>query len=311
MLFWLALVTLAGPAAADVAHAQQCVWIAQPAQERAAWFAGVRSAVEAEGVVVTVGSVDQALCEGEACVRALARGLGASRGVLVRVGMRGSSVAKVSIEVVSTQRASGWVNAAVGAAGVAAAVHDAYREAELALDLGDEGLLRVTTMPEAALVSLDGKPIGHAPFERRLAPGRYDLALSLDGFVGQQREITIARGRVYEAAMRLARAPGGSARVTHRERSPLNYILGGVLVAASVPALGSSIRTLALDGDCAARQPPGACTERVHFGARSGALFALGAAALIGGVVIMVAAPFTIAVDAEPGAARVALTTRF
>lgn len=294
------------------AAGQQSVWLVQPGQQRAPWYARVRTAVEAEGIVVSVGAPEQPVCEVAECARELARSVGASRAVLLRVDRDASHVERVTIELAVVEGPSGQASVEVTGGGIASATRRAYRQAELSLALGDMGMLLVTSTPVAALVSLDGEPIGHAPLQKRLSPGAHRIALSLDGFVRQERRLNVERGRASDVVVRLLRAPDAAPSATRTETSPLNYIVGAVLVAASVPALGSAIRTLALDGDCArARDASGACAERVHFGARSGALFALGAAALIGGCLIMLEAPFTIEAQADQHAARVGLAARF
>src|SRR5262249_21376549 len=149
---------------------------------------------------------------------------------------------------------------------LAAAVRAAYRSAELALELGEQALLRVRTTPAGALVAGGGNAGGLSPLERQLDAGAHQPSLSLHGFTSVERELRFARGQAFELEQRLLPISATAANSAPHERlSPLNWILGGVLVAGSVPLLVTSIITLASDGDCARHDASGACKDRVHF----------------------------------------------
>jgi hypothetical protein len=65
---------------------------------------------------------------------------------------------------------------------------------------------------------------------------------------------------VHELDVQLVRAARGEAAL-RRERSPLNYIVGGALLVGAIPLLAISLVALARNGDCV-EESGGACTER-------------------------------------------------
>jgi hypothetical protein len=198
----------------------------------------------------------------------------------------------------------------------AAAAREAYRLADMALTLGNDGLLRVQTVPQGAMVSLDGEPIGHAPLDRHVRPGNHDVSIALEGFAGERQSVEVTRGQLSEVNAKLLRTTADAdtdadARDTGKTKaSPLNWWLGGALVLGSAPLLILPLRTLARDGDCAERNADGQCTGRVEFTTRSAVLLGAGLAALITGASIVVVQPFTVDVEASPGHALLTLRAR-
>jgi hypothetical protein len=295
-------------AAARPARAQEAVWVASPAEQRQRWYAAARGALEAEGVLVSEAGEGGDRCA-PAQAREAARARGATRGLCLEVEHDGEHATAVTVELAGEQGAAERGRAEVERADAAAATRAAYRSALLALELGDSGLLRVRTTPEGAVVAFDGEPGGHAPLERRLAPGAHRVALSLDGFAPHQQDVQVARGRVLELDVQLERASGGEP-LARRERSPINYIVGGALLVGAAPLLAISLVALARDGDCVERSG-GVCTERVRFGARSAILLGAGAAALAAGTYLVLAAPIEVEVRADADGAGVSLGGRF
>lgn len=296
-LLLLYTVALAAPA-----FAQEAAWLPTASQELAPWRSDVQAAFEPEGVVVrssahACGSDDAAL--------SAAHDAGVEAAVCIDV-----DAGRASVRLLRSAQQIGSGTAAVSQ-GIPAAVLSAYHQAQLAIDLGAQGLLRVESVPEGALVTLDDEPIGHAPLERGVAPGNHDLGLSLDGFAGERQSVEITRGHVSEVQAKLSRGEADDGAASGPTRpSVANWIVGGVLVAASVPALVLPIATLANDGDCSKRDSSGICTQRVHFGALSGTLLGLGAAALVAGGYILIAQPFTVGVDAGPNHAVLSISGR-
>jgi hypothetical protein len=297
----------------SLTHAQDAVWVPAPTELRDAWYPPAAAALEAQGVLVREAQSDAEACSAPACAAKVARELGLRLAVLVRVEGDAESAAKrVSVTLVDPERHTGDASVGIVDGDVAAAVRTAYQQAELALELGDQGLLRVQTTPEGALVSIDGEAAGLAPVERRLTAGPHRVVLSLDGFAGEQRSVELGRGRALELHAKLARLALAPTPAGPRKASPLNWIVGGALVLAAAPALVVSLRTLGADGDCAGmRDANGGCPERVHFGARSAALLGLGSAALLAGAYVLIAAPFTIEARADAHGARVAVAGGF
>jgi hypothetical protein len=229
--------------------------------------------------------------------------------VCLEVEREGEHATAVTVELAGEHGSAARGTAKAARGDAASATRAAYRSALLALELGDSGLLRVRTTPEGAVVAFDGEPGGHAPLERRLAPGAHRIDLSLDGFAPQQREVQIARGRAIELDVQLGRAADGESAL-RRERSPINYIVGGTLLVGAAPLLAISLVALARNGDCV-EQRGGACVERVRFGARSAILLGAGAAALAAGTYLVLAAPIEVEVRADARGAGLSLNTRF
>jgi hypothetical protein len=291
------------------ATAQEAVWTAGSGDQLEPWYAAAREALEADGVAVVETGSEHAACSGERG-REVARTRGMAHGLCVDVEQRGPRTSTVVVRVLRADGESGEGRAEAEPGGIATAVRDAYRQAEIALALGNTGLLRLRTTPQGALVRIDGEPAGHAPLERRLSPGAHRIEVALDGFEGVVREVHLVRGHAVDLHVALARAANAPAR-TRTEPSPLNYILGGSLIVAAVPALAISLAALAGDGDCARRGADGGCLERVRFGARSGLLLGAGVAALIGGGVLLFVAPFEIEVQADAQSARATFAASF
>jgi hypothetical protein len=300
-----ALAAIVGPwLSPPRAAAQEAVWLVSPAQRAAPWYEAARALLQSEGVTVH----DADACDPLACVAEQARALGAQVALSVRVE---PAAARASVTLLTPSGTRGAASRVVERGDVAAALRDAYRGAELALELGDDGLLRVATTPEGALVWIDGRVAGAGPLARRVKPGPHAISVSQDGFATRAMRVEVARGAATDLRVRLARS-APSSRPAQRERSALNYLLGGALLLGAVPMLASSLSTLALNGECAVkRDASGRCAEVVHFGAISGVLLGAGSAALVGGVYLLVAAPFTVQAQAARGALRLTMRARF
>jgi hypothetical protein len=205
----------------------------------------------------------------------------------------------------------------LGEVAVTTAAKQAFVLAERALSLGGDALLRVKSTPVGATVLVDGGVVGQAPSEHRVKAGSHQVELQLAGFDHVQRNLEAESGRLRLVDVVLARsrldgsaqgrAPGGTPRT-----SSLNYVAGAALLAAAAPALYSSLVTLASDGSCAveldARQR---CTARVHFGALSTVLLAVGALSAGFGGYLLVARPWTVDGEISPTATSVRWTGRF
>lgn len=285
--------------AARAAQAQEAVWVASPIERAQNWYAAARAALEDEGVLVAEAEPGSGSCSAES-----ARAAAGARGLHLGVCVRPQQERGIVVELIRDdgERASGA--APIGRAG------EAYRRAELALALGREGLLRVRSTPAGALVSVDGRPAGHAPFERRFAPGSHELAFELEGFASERRTVELARGSAVELEVQLSRA-GRSQAAPRSETSPLNYILGGALALGGGTAFAIGLAALLRDGDCTERAADGGCARRVSFGTRSAVLFGAGVAALAAGGVFLLLAPIEVEASADPSSARLDLRARF
>ena len=292
------------------ARAQEALWVASPVERLEPWFGAVRDALESEGVVVSEADAETAACSAERA-RDAARGLGARHGLCVEVDRTATGATSVTIDLVRADGAAGEGTAESTRGDTAQASREAYRRAELAIDLGSTALLRVHTTPEGALVEIEGSLAGHAPLERRVTPGSHEIDLTLDGFATERRKVDATPGRAVDVVVHLERA--AKAPVAMRsEASPLNFIVGGALLVGAAPALAVSLIALVRDGDCTGgRDALGACQARVHFGTRSALLLGVGTAALAGGGFLVLATPIRVDVRAGPQSAALSLRARF
>ena len=290
-------------------RAQEALWAASPAERLEPWFGAVRKALESEGIVVSEAEAETVACSAE-LARDAARELGARHGLCLDVDRTATGATAVTIDLVRADGAAGEGTAESPRGDTARATREAYRRAELAIELGSTALLRVHTTPEGALVEIEGSLAGHAPLERRVTPGPHEVGLSLDGFAPERHKVDVTPGRAVDVIVHLERAKAPVS--TRSEPSPLNFIVGGALLVGAAPALALSLIALARDGDCTGgRDASGACEARVHFGTRSAVLLGVGTAALAAGGFLVLATPIQVDVHAGPRSARLAVRARF
>ncbi|MGD8858604.1 MAG: PEGA domain-containing protein [Myxococcales bacterium] len=277
------------------ARAQELVWFSQQAPPEGSPAAEAGAALRERGVVLRAGD-----CAEAECIPAALKRLGARLGVLVDVRPEG-----VQVSVVDRDGRAGAASVPLdaGAGDVAAAAALALERAERARTLGDGALLQVRTHPSGALVELDDAPVGHAPVDKLIVPGAHAVRVALPGFVAQSRDVDVDDGSATELRFELQAAPAPVARTT-RAPSPLNYVVGGVLVVGGAVGAGAALGTLVQDGECvddvAPAQP---CPERVRFGTLSAVVFAASTAGLLSGAFVLLAQPFTVEVTASGSSA--------
>jgi hypothetical protein len=100
------------------------------------------------------------------------------------------------------------------------------------------GILKLTSKPAGARVTLGGKPLGQTPLERGLPAGDHSVTLELEDWQPETRSITVTKGRIDTVEVELT--PGPSA-----PKKTLAYVLLGTGAAL---ALGGGI-LIALDED--------------------------------------------------------------
>ncbi len=94
-----------------------------------------------------------------------------------------------------------------------AAVRAAMRRLEERLAAAGAQLLLVYTAPPGARLSIDGKERGKTPLHAVLAPGKYELVVSLDGHetVKDHVDLSASASRVVDVVLRaVPRAPAGA-----------------------------------------------------------------------------------------------------
>ena len=218
------------------------------------------------------------------------------RAALASVSGAGDGSRSLLLVLVDADGHSAQTRARIGQGGIAHALVNAWKEASLSIALRGDSVIHAESRPAGASVWLDGAPAGSTPFARQVSPGTHRLLVKLDGFVAQERVIEAQPGRAQRFELLLKREPRFDATelvgVERPAPSPWNYALGGALVLAAVPALISSINSLANDGQCL-RVSSGAADrcDEARFGTRSAYLFAAGVLSLGTGGIVLLAQP--------------------
>lgn len=68
------------------------------------------------------------------------------------------------------------------------------------------------TVPDGAELSVDGKPLGHAPAEAQLAPGNHVIVASYDGYRSKEVSAVVVEGQRKEVDLALDKSPPITAR---------------------------------------------------------------------------------------------------
>lgn len=102
--------------------------------------------------------------------------------------------------------------------------------------------------------------------------------------------------------------PGQSVQRT--EASPLNWVLGGLLLAGSAPFLGYAINTLVREGECVRTFGDG-CATRIRFREGAGLFLVAGLGFAIAGFAVFIGQPVRLRVEAGTSSARMKLEGRF
>jgi hypothetical protein len=176
------------------------------------------------------------------------------------------------------------------------------------LALGAQGLLRVSSVPRGALVTIDGQLAGLTPFEAPVSAGPHRLRVASEGFETRQQTLSVEQGEVSarnETLVRMLSRPS-SRPSGDSVASPWNFALGGVLVLGALPALIGPSNALIDSGQCLEQAADG-CRKRAHFGAPAAIALAAGGVALIGGVYLLLAQPFRIEAEVSRDVAQLKL----
>jgi hypothetical protein len=196
---------------------------------------------------------------------------------------------------------------------VAVVAGELFRDAQQKLSLGDQAFLRLLTRPDHALVYLDGELVGLTPFERALASGRHEARVVSSGFASATSRLELRPGEARTVVLTLAPLALTSARNPDGQARPAsagNYLLGSLLLLASVPTLSSGWNALLDRGQCLRAAADG-CEVRARFEAKHGVFLAAGALAVIGASYVFIARPFRISAELERSGAGLRLRGDF
>lgn len=161
-----------------------------------------------------------------------------------------------------------------------------------------QGQLVIDTSPAGAFVEIDGASVGRAPLRHLVPAGVHTVRVTLEGYEGDTREITVDRHEERPISITLSPLVA-SVEVTptpeepqydeHVEAHWANWVIGGVGLAAAIGLAISPVMTAATAGTVTDRGAAG--TDTVYFGEQSIALAVVSGAVLIGSVVWLVIHP--------------------
>lgn len=314
-------------------HAQSCALLppgepgtgpAAPAEAESAAVDAVTEALTRDGLVVMASADAQrrmvgepfAECNALDCGSAVVRSLGVDFAVLVTVWAPAGTPTSVVVTFIGKDDS---------AAGDAPVDGDVTRAALSALATARQrwqtsqmGFLQVRTTPPGAAIEVDGRVVGTSPLRHLTMAGERRVRLHLEGYEPVERTVRVAPTQEHPVEVTLVEAidlePDPVPEpVTTTEPHFANWILGGALIAGGAAALVSPIHTLATEGECSESGglPNGWCRSHVSFGVQSGILLGVGAAALVGGVIILIAQPIQVTTVVTPDSAGLRLSGTF
>lgn len=259
-------------------------------------------------------------CAAIDCAAGVNRYLGTGFAVLTEIAWAGGRVTMINVALIGLEDGeSVGGQAEVIAGDVGAAVRAAFQAAWDRWATSQQGYVVVTTTPPGAFVELDGQSLGRSPIRRLSRAGVHTLHVTLEGHRSVTREITVDRHEEREITITLREGEGeevvaGGTRdrvtppahtETREEAHWANYLIGGGLIVAGGLALITPFWTLADSGARVGER------EYVSFGPISGVLLGLGAAAIIGGTVMMIVGPIRTTVSVSPTTASLTLSGSF
>lgn len=98
-------------------------------------------------------------------------------------------------------------------------------------------VLVLDTKPSGALVFVDGEVVGTTPLERPVLEGSHKIRVSLNGYVAEERELTLVNGAREELRLDLQRTPG----------NPKSRALGAAGLAGGLLLIGAGVGLTAID----------------------------------------------------------------
>ncbi|MCA9616302.1 MAG: PEGA domain-containing protein [Sandaracinus sp.] len=153
-------------------------------------------------------------------------------------------------------------------------------------------LLRLRGTPLGAAVTVDGRTVGTLPTDVRVDRGTYRITVSATGHRTQRREVTLDASEAEESFTLAEGSDPGTSRV-----SPLNYALGGGLLAIGAGFGAVAIVGLARDGSCTDGCAPvvrddGVYERRFTLGPRALGYTIAAGIGVVAGVVLLAWRPF-------------------
>lgn len=161
--------------------------------------------------------------------------------------------------------------------------------------LRKRGTLAVGSLPSGASVIVDERVRGTTPLERAALAGRHVLRLELAGHAPYRTEVEVEAGQTASVQAQLAPSGAATGSLATAPSAPAGrpawrLATGGVLLGTGVLLAGFGISAFSVNGGCAdavAPLPDAECDYFYSTRAVGGALLGVGAAAAIGGVVLL------------------------
>lgn len=187
-------------------------------------------------------------------------------------------------------------------------------------------MLELDTLPSGQPVRVDGAFL-QTPLSRRLLLGEHEIVVGTENPVRQMVTVDqnspdvislvieadpadIASTETAAESREVVEGPESPEVSTQEESAWPSYLLGGALVAGGIAAWVQPIIALSQNGDCAERC--GSETrEQYSFGGKEIAFAAIGSAAIVAGVVIMIARPIRLSPSVSPTSAGLTVSGEF
>ncbi|MBW2731485.1 MAG: PEGA domain-containing protein [Deltaproteobacteria bacterium] len=135
------------------------------------------------------------------------------------------------------------------------------------------GDVTVETAPAAAMLEVDGQPMGQTPTKLKLLPGKHEIVAKLEGYLAARKTLTVIAGS--EETVTLNLVAEAKAR-----RSKVRPILGWTGIALGAASMVTGIVLMVMDGEgtCESAWPGEDCPERLNTLPLGAAFFGTGAA---------------------------------
>lgn len=165
------------------------------------------------------------------------------------------------------------------------------------------GSWAITSEPPGATIRVGDRVIGKTPLSRAAFAGSFELVFEKPQFKTEKKQVEVQSGQKAQVSVTLtpeeAKVTPPPVVVEKPVAPPVarpiwRIVTGSVLAAAGVGLLSFGISGLAVNGQCLAEPiaPATKCLDRYSTGTVGGALTGVGAAVLVGGV-LMIAIPNT------------------
>ena len=117
--------------------------------------------------------------------------------------------------------------------------------AALASALAIKGVQQLTVMstPAGATVSIDGRPLGVAPWTGELTPGKHHVSLTMRGYTDAERNLVLSANNPLDVSAKLERAPSVETKSApdHAAHGPQLGVLPWVSLGVGAAALGGAL----------------------------------------------------------------------